>query len=581
MSISSEESEEIASCGDCNTPLDETRDGHEDDGGRCHNCYWEEENARARREKDIVELEPEYRPSDWLKKNRPHIWEKLKKKGTKRKSEDMSGGMTPEQQTMYTNQLKRLGEIIVKRIEDEIQKAKFLDVFPTMGDMERLTNLEIRTKSLSEVLNQRNQPFGLEMVIIDLREIENELNQERFEKERSDEGRTDTPGTFYEIELANFLVDVNKRFPEETMPHLNVWETKQLPDAAGPVGGKRKTRKSTNKKKNKKTRSKKQKGGDIDAKLYTAASQGNVDAVVNMLNDGADINKNSNLFSYTPLYVASRNGHVEVVNVLLERGADIDKATDSGETPLMVVSWMGHLEVVRVLLEQGADINKARHGGATPLYMASQNGQVDVVRVLLEQGAEIDKARNDGATPLYMASHNGHVEVVRVLVERGADINKATDSGYKPGHTPLIEASQQGQVDVVRVLVEQGADIDKAEENGITPLMIAADSGHLKVVEALIEYGANVNAKTNEGDTAFDLASQWPSPTQSEIQNILKQNMLEKIIERTVERQELVKEMDRRGIHDIPAEIGMNYLGGKRKTRKSKKSKKRKTHKKK
>ena len=79
MSVSSEESEEIASCGDCNTPLDETRDGHEDDGGRCHNCYWEDENARARREKDIVELEPEYRPSDWLKKNRPHIWEKLNK----------------------------------------------------------------------------------------------------------------------------------------------------------------------------------------------------------------------------------------------------------------------------------------------------------------------------------------------------------------------------------------------------------------------------------------------------------------------------------------------------------------------
>ena len=40
MSISSEESEEIATCGDCKTPLDETRDGHEDDGGRCQNCYW-------------------------------------------------------------------------------------------------------------------------------------------------------------------------------------------------------------------------------------------------------------------------------------------------------------------------------------------------------------------------------------------------------------------------------------------------------------------------------------------------------------------------------------------------------------
>ena len=245
MSISDEESEEIASCGDCNTPLDETRDGHEDDGGRCHNCYWEEENARARREKDIVELEPEYRPSDWLKKNRPHIWEKLKKKGTKRKSKDMSGGMTPEQQTMYTNQLKRLGEIIVKRIEDEIQKAKFLDVFPTHGDLERLTNLENRYKSLSELLRQRTLAVGLENVITELRQIEYHLQGERLDREQL--GEID----YYEIALANFLVDVNKRFPEETMPRLNVWEPKQLPDAAGPIGGKRKTRKSKKSKKRK------------------------------------------------------------------------------------------------------------------------------------------------------------------------------------------------------------------------------------------------------------------------------------------------------------------------------------------
>ena len=166
-----------------------------------------------------------------------------KTKKQKRKSKNMSGGMTPEEQAMYTNQIKRLGEIIVKRIEDEIQKAKFLDVFPTMGDMERLTNLENRYKSLSEVLNQRNQPFGLEMVIVELREIENELNQERFEKEQSD-----TPGTFYEIELANFLVNANKRFPEDTMPHLHPWESKQLPDAAGPVGGKKKKPKKKSKK---------------------------------------------------------------------------------------------------------------------------------------------------------------------------------------------------------------------------------------------------------------------------------------------------------------------------------------------
>lgn len=151
--------------------------------------------------------------------------------------------MTPEEQIRYQAQLKRLGKIIVKRISDEIQKAKFLDVYSSHGDLERFTDLENRYKSLSEVLSQRNLPLGLEMVIIELREIENELQQERFDKEQSD-----TPGTYYEIELAHHLVNVNERFPEDTQPHLRPGEDKQLPDAGGPVGGKRKTRKSKRRK---------------------------------------------------------------------------------------------------------------------------------------------------------------------------------------------------------------------------------------------------------------------------------------------------------------------------------------------
>ena len=201
------------------------------------------------REKDIVELEPEYRPSDWLKKNRPHIWEQLNKKGTKRKSEEMKGGMTPEEQTMYTTQLKRLGEIIVKRIADEIQKAKFLDVFPNLGALERLTDIEYIYKSRSEVLRQGTVTVDLENVIKELRQLEYELQRERMDKEQSN------VIDYYEIELARYLSQVNKRFPEDTLPHLRPGEGKQLPDAAGPVGGKRKkSKKSKKTKKPKKTR---------------------------------------------------------------------------------------------------------------------------------------------------------------------------------------------------------------------------------------------------------------------------------------------------------------------------------------
>ncbi len=198
-------------------------------------------------------------------------------------------------------------------------------------------------------------------------------------------------------------------------------------------------------------KSKKQKGGNRDYQLYFAALQGNVDIVINMLAQGADINK----------------------------------AWSIGLTPLLIASQKGHVNVVRVLLEHGADIDKAMNSGATPLFMASQNGHVDVVRVLVEQGADINKPRaSNGCTPLYVASEKGHMDVVRMLLEQGADIDKANKNGF----TPLLIASQNGHVDVVRVLLEHGADIDKANNNGITPLMIAEGVGHSEVATLLKRY---------------------------------------------------------------------------------------------
>lgn len=156
--------------------------------------------------------------------------------------------MTPEQELIYNVQLKRLGKIIQKRIEDEIQKAKFLDVYPTTGEMERFNYLENTYKALGEQLDRRDLNLGLQNVIVELRDIEIELQKYRFDKEQ-----LDTKVDYYELVLADYLSEVNNRFPEDTIPHLPPWESKQLPDAGGPVGGNKKKTKKLNKKSNKKS----------------------------------------------------------------------------------------------------------------------------------------------------------------------------------------------------------------------------------------------------------------------------------------------------------------------------------------
>ena len=151
--------------------------------------------------------------------------------------------MTPEQQVIYVSQLKRLAKIIQKRVADEIQKAKFLGIYESYDSSELFTEYETNFKSLSEQLEQQNLlTLGLENIIKELRDIENRLQNDRFEEEQSNDKIQ-----YYEITLAHHLTRVNTNFPEDTMPHLLPWEDKQLPDAAGPVGGKKKKTKKTKK----------------------------------------------------------------------------------------------------------------------------------------------------------------------------------------------------------------------------------------------------------------------------------------------------------------------------------------------
>ena len=112
------------------------------------------------------------------------------------------------------------------------------DVYSTFGDDEVLNQLEQRFTEATTDL--REPDFGLENVIARLRDIEIILQKDRFDKEQLHEG------DYYELALARYLSEVNKRFPEDTIPHLRPWEDKQLPDGTMLVERERNQRKQKN-----------------------------------------------------------------------------------------------------------------------------------------------------------------------------------------------------------------------------------------------------------------------------------------------------------------------------------------------
>jgi ankyrin repeat protein len=87
------------------------------------------------------------------------------------------------------------------------------------------------------------------------------------------------------------------------------------------------------------------------ARLFAAATEGNLEEVQKLLNDGSDINYRDHA-SQNTLFIAAHYGRTEVVKYLLECGADMTVITTEKLTPLYSACRFGYEEIVRLLLEK-------------------------------------------------------------------------------------------------------------------------------------------------------------------------------------------------------------------------------------
>jgi ankyrin repeat protein len=152
----------------------------------------------------------------------------------------------------------------------------------------------------------------------------------------------------------------------------------------------------------------------------------------------------------------------------------------SVEEGLVSVAELGRLQSVKRMLSTGAPV-ESRKGMWTALGRAVMFGQDAVVEVLLDAGAKINDPNPGVGSALYLAVVGRRESLVRTLLARGADPNLTPEWGL----SPLMVAAIQGNVPVAKLLLEGGADATRKSQNGQTALELARAEQHPDVVEVI------------------------------------------------------------------------------------------------
>ncbi len=122
----------------------------------------------------------------------------------------------------------------------------------------------------------------------------------------------------------------------------------------------------------------------LTIKLINASSEGDVTGIKNALEAGANIDVG--IFEiYPPLHQAAAQGRKDAVVLLLNNGADVNDTLTFGNSSLLKAVTGQHPDIVRTLLERGADVCPKGSDGPTLLQRAEWYEKNQEIADLLKQ----------------------------------------------------------------------------------------------------------------------------------------------------------------------------------------------------
>jgi len=132
-------------------------------------------------------------------------------------------------------------------------------------------------------------------------------------------------------------------------------------------------------------------GLDFSNQLDTAASLGHMEMVRLLLKRaffGDEKARNEKINS--AFFEAVRAGKVDAMVLLVDRGADVTYVSGEGITAVHCTAENGLCSALDILIKNGADVNVRSAEGITPLHLAAKHDQFSALELLIDNGAYIN-----------------------------------------------------------------------------------------------------------------------------------------------------------------------------------------------
>jgi ankyrin repeat protein len=159
-----------------------------------------------------------------------------------------------------------------------------------------------------------------------------------------------------------------------------------------------------------------------------------------------------------PLHYYTIQGDIDAMEEILRQGAKVDAIGGIHRVTPLHLCERGNGEVAKVLLKYGADAKTRDHDDNTALHGAALQDNNEVARILVEHWPEGLREKGIyGYIPLHWAAMGANLELVRLFVERWPESKGELDDD---GNTPLSvferQQSEADTTDEIRVLLGGG-----------------------------------------------------------------------------------------------------------------------------